>query len=92
MKDTLLNAYYGLPTPLRSIAASLRGFYLRSWRYGPETERLAEEAIGRESWSLTQWKVWQEERLVSVLNRAATRVPYYREPWAARRRRGGRAP
>lgn len=91
MKDALLRAYHGLPMPLRSIAASLRGFYLRSWRYGPETERLVEEAIGRESWSLTQWKAWQEEHLVSVLNRAATRVPYYREQWAARRRGGDRA-
>jgi phenylacetate-CoA ligase len=73
------------------MTASLRGFYLRSWRYGSETERLAEEAIGRESWSLTQWKAWQEERLAYVLNRAATRVPYYRQQWAARRRGGDRA-
>lgn len=91
MKDALFKAYHGLPTPLRSIAASLRGFYLRSWRYGPETERLAEEAIDRESWNLTQWKAWQEERLAYVLNRAATQVPYYRERWAARRRAGDRA-
>ncbi len=91
MMDSLLKVYHSLPSPLRSITASLRGFYLRSWRYGPETERLAEEAIGRESWSLTQWKAWQEERLAYLLNRAATRVPYYREQWAARRRGGDRA-
>jgi hypothetical protein len=49
MTDTLLKAYHGLPAPLRSIAASLRGLYLSYWRYGSETERLVEEALDRES-------------------------------------------
>ncbi|MBX3329348.1 MAG: phenylacetate--CoA ligase family protein [Nitrospira sp.] len=88
MTSTLLKVYYGLPAPLRSIAASIRGMYLRSWRYGPETERLAEEAISREGWSQDQWRCWQEERLAYVLHHAATQVPYYREQWAARRRGG----
>ena len=91
MTPTLLKAYHSLPAPLRSFAASIRGFYLRSWRYGPETERLAEEAVSRESWSQEQWRVWQEERLTYVLHRAATQVPYYREQWAERRRRGDQA-
>ena len=34
MTDTLLKAYHGLPAPLRSVAASLRGLYLSYWRYG----------------------------------------------------------
>lgn len=91
MKDTLLKGYHSLPVPLRSVVASMRGWYLRSWRYGPETERLVEEAINRESWSSGQWKTWQEERIALVLHRAATQVPYYREQWAARRRSGDRA-
>ena len=91
MTDTLLKAYHGLPAPLRSVAASLRGLYLSYWRYGSETERLVEEALDRESWTPGQWKAWHEERLAHVLHRAATRVPYYREQWAARRRRGDRA-
>ena len=45
MTDTLLKLYHGLPAPLRSVAASLRGFYLRSWRYGTETDRLIEERL-----------------------------------------------
>lgn len=91
MTGTLLKIYHSLPAPLRSVAASLQGFYLRSWRYGPETERLAEEAISRESWTPDQWKTWREERLVYVLHRAATQVPYYREHWAARRRGGDKS-
>src|SRR5215469_2272221 len=91
MSDLLLRAYNRLPIPLRSIAASLHGLYLRQWRYGPETERLVTEAIDRERWSPERWKSWREERLAYVLHRAATRVPYYREHWAARRRGGDRA-
>jgi phenylacetate-CoA ligase len=56
-----------------------------------ETERLVEEVLERQTWNPEQWKTWQEERLAYVLHRAATRVPYYREQWAARRRRGDRA-
>lgn len=91
MNNTLLKLYNSSPASLRSVAASLRGFYLRSWRYGSETERLVEEARERETWSAQQWKVWQQERLSHVLHRAATKVPYYREQWAARRRGGDKA-
>jgi phenylacetate-CoA ligase len=91
VSDLLLSAYRYLPTPLRSVAASLHGLSLRRWRYGPETERLVTEVLSRECWNAEQWKFWQEERLAYILHRAATRVPYYREQWAARRRRGDRA-
>jgi phenylacetate-CoA ligase len=91
MSDTLLRLYHHLPAPLRSAAASLRGLYLRSWRYGPESTQLVTEALERERWSPERWRAWQEERLAYVLHRAATRVPYYREQWAARRRQGNRA-
>jgi phenylacetate-CoA ligase len=90
MTDILYRAYHSLPSPLRSLAASLRGVYLSYWRYGPETDRLVDEAISRETWTAVQWQSWQEERLAYVLHRAATRVPYYREQWAARRRKGDR--
>lgn len=73
------------------MAASLRGLYLRSWRYGPETEQLVAEALEREYWSLDRWQSWQTERLAQMLHRAATRVPYYRSLWEHRRRQGDRA-
>jgi phenylacetate-CoA ligase len=92
MNDLLHRAYCSLPPPLRSVAASLRGLYLDYWRYGSETDRLVDEAFDRETWTPGQWKSWGEERLAYVLHRAATRVPYYRQQWAARRRRGDMAP
>ena len=91
MNDTSLQLYHSLPASLRTAVASLRGYYLRSWRYGTETDQLVQEAIDRESWSHDQWKAWQEERLSRLLERAATLVPYYRDQWAARRLRGDRA-
>ncbi|HTL94987.1 MAG TPA: hypothetical protein VL157_05555 [Gemmatimonadaceae bacterium] len=91
MNRRLVGLYHRLPTPARNAAAAMRGLYLRAWRYGPETDRMADEAIEREQWSAAQWAAWRSERLGTVLERAATRVPYYRDQWAARRRAGDRA-
>ncbi len=91
MSSTLLRLYQSLPAPLRSLAASAHGQRLRAWRYGPETESLAAEAIEREQWEPQRWQQWQEERLARILHIAATRVPYYRQAWEARRRKGDRA-
>lgn len=90
MPDRLLRIYHLLPARARSIAASMRGRYLRAWRYGPETERLVREALDRDGWSATQWTMWQEQQLTFVLHRAATQVPYYREHWRRRRLAGDR--
>jgi len=91
MADWKLRLYHQMPPMLRNAAATLRGYELRSWRYGAETERLVEEALERDSWSSQQWQAYQQERLSDVLQRAATQVPYYKEQWAARRRRGDAA-
>lgn len=91
MNDSLMKLYHHLPPAGRSAAASLRGLYLRSWRYSRQTEALIDAALERETWSAEQWKRHQEERLALVLTRAATMVPYYRHQWATRRRLGYRA-
>ncbi len=86
-----LGVYNRLPASSRSIAASMRGYYLKWWRYGKDTDRLVEEALERDVWDKKAWTQWQEERLSYVLHRAATRVPYYQQLWAQRRRRGDRS-
>jgi phenylacetate-CoA ligase len=91
MSNWMLNLYHHLPPPLRNAAATVRGYQLRRWRYGPETERLVAEALERDHWSPEQWKTYQENRLSYILHRAATQVPYYRNQWAERRRKGDRA-
>ena len=87
----LSRVYQKLPTFLRFAAASLRGYQLQRRRYGPNTERLVEEAVARESWSGADWSRWTEGRLQAVLHHARTRVPFYRNHWEERRRRGDRS-
>ena len=91
MKKQLIQIYHQLPPPLRSVAASARGHYLYSWRYGPETESLVAEAHEREHWSAAEWETYRTERLGYALHRAVTQVPYYRDQWMERRRRGDQA-
>ena len=91
MHDGLLALYHQAPPPMRSAIASIRGWNLRSWRYGSETDRLVEQAHEREGWGPNVWDAWQRQRLEALLHRAATRVPYYRAHWSMRRRQGDRA-
>lgn len=91
MNAALLRLYHHIPAPARTVAASLRGVQLRRWRYDLNTERLVEAALAREQWSEREWDAWREERLASLLERAATRVPFYRDQWRRRRQQGDRA-
>jgi len=91
MSDWGIKIYHRLPASARTLAATVRGFQLRQWRYGPETEELVSEALERERWPAKRWESWQEERLAVLLHRAATQVPYYRNQWVLRRRNGDRA-
>lgn len=86
--SVVIDIYNMLPAPARSAAASLRGHYLNRWRYGSETESLVQAALDREFWSASLWEKWRTDRLAYVLERAATRVPFYRRAWAERRQRG----
>lgn len=65
----MLKLYHRLPPGIRDLAASARGSYLRSVRYGPETDRLVEEFLVRDRWSVEQWRHWREERLTGILDR-----------------------
>jgi phenylacetate-CoA ligase len=91
MNDLIRHFYARMPAPLRSVAASLHGMKLRAWRFGPETDRLVEEALEREHWTPDRLRAWQDERIAWQLHRAATRVPYYRAHWQQRRQRGDTA-
>lgn len=91
MNRVLLRAYHALPPAARNAAASLEGWRLRAWRYGPETESLVAEVLERDAWPTALWRSYREDRLGRLLHRAATRVPFYRSYWEARRRRGDRS-
>jgi phenylacetate-CoA ligase len=66
------------------VAASVHGYKLRRWRYGPNTDTLVREALERDYWAADQWSDWRSARLRMLLRRAVERVPYYRELWSTR--------
>ena len=91
MLDIVHNLYYGLPGPVRNLAASLYGYRLKNERYNAGTEELVAQALEREHWSAARWQSWREERLAELLHRASHKVPYYREQWRLRRLKGDRS-
>ncbi len=80
-----LELYHRLPYSGRCLAAGLRGRYLKWWRYGAETPRLVEQALERDRWTASQWRDARKEPLDALLQRAVSRVPYYRNYWQDRR-------
>ena len=91
MNSLVQRLYWALPAPFRDFAAGVHGARLTRQRYGPETDRLMAEALDREHWTEERWKTWRQARLSALLERAAMRVPFYREQWGARRRAGDRS-
>lgn len=88
MRASLLSLYHALPTPLKSMAASLHGYRLRRQRYGPETDRLVREALEVDRLPRPEIERRSREKLALVLNRAAREVPYYRQFWDSSAARG----
>lgn len=80
-----------MPPAVRSLAATVHGYRLRRWRYGGESERLVDEALERDGWSVGRWAAWSRDQLARTLDYAAATVPYYRDQWATRRRNGDRS-
>ncbi len=80
----LLDFYHRLPYRGRCLAASLRGLYLRHWRYSRDTPRLVESALERDRWDAGAWRDFHRQVLSGLLHRAVTRVPYYRRLWHGR--------
>lgn len=91
MTDSLLRVYHRMPSSLRTVAASIHGYYLKSWRYGAETEDIIESANELEYLPEHEIKSRSQERLAYILHRAATRVPFYRDYWQRRRKRGDKS-
>ncbi len=81
---TLLDLYHRLPYRGRCLAASLRGLYLKRWRYNADTARLCAQALERDRWDARTWQAYHREALPALLHRAVTRVPYYRRLWQGR--------
>lgn len=91
MNRRWLQLYHQSPPFVRDIAATMRGVYLRSWRYGAGSEERVEQALERDRWTAEQWSAYQQEQLGQLLEHAAKTVPFYRDQWAERRKAGDQA-
>lgn len=80
-----------LPPFGKDFLASVYGVSRNSWRFDKQSERRIEEVAIRDSWSFSQWKAYQETQLESLLTRAYHQVPFYRNHWSERRRKGDRS-
>lgn len=79
-----LALYHRMPPWARNLAASIRGWQLARWRYGPDSEPLTEQALRRDYWTAGQWEDWRRQRLEFILRRAVEQVPHYRRIWKDR--------
>jgi phenylacetate-CoA ligase len=74
--------YGWLPTWAQHAAVSTYGLYWRRLRFGPGYERLVADYAEREQWPAERLDEWIAERLRTLLQLAATHVPYYRRTWS----------
>jgi phenylacetate-CoA ligase len=79
--------YRSMPA-VRPLLATLKGSQLRYRRYGRRTKAIVEEALDREQWPADKLRKWQEAKVSEILHHAVRNVPYYREYWQQRRRKG----
>lgn len=77
--------YHRLPYRARVGAASVRGAVLQRRRYGPETDRLVDEALARDQWPAARWATWHDEVVGRLVDEARLFVPAYRDlpTWAS---------
>jgi phenylacetate-CoA ligase len=79
--DWKMELYWRLPVFLQETALSFYARHLERLYYGPDYEEWYERFKSWKAWSNGEGFAWQSEQLQSIVNLAATRVPYYREKW-----------
>ena len=79
MSTMLIQLYHKLPPSMRMVAASIEGYKLRRRRYGAGFEQCVAMIRARQSWTRSDWQVYQQTRLASMLDWAAQHVQHYRQ-------------
>lgn len=83
--------YARLPVAGQHLAVTAYGLYWRRLRFGPGYEEALARFRARERFSAEEWRALVSNELKAVLSRAAAEVPYYRETWGERERKGAEA-
>lgn len=79
--DWKMELYWRLPVWLQETALSLYSRKLDRLYYGNGYETWRANFDQWKNWTRCQTEAWQNRQLQSILESAATRVPYYREKW-----------
>ena len=79
--DWKMEFYWRLPVWLQETALSLYARKLDRLYYGDGYQAWRENLEQSRNWSRCETEAWQNRQLQSIVELAATRVPYYREKW-----------
>jgi phenylacetate-CoA ligase len=81
IRDWKMELYWRLPVVFQELALGLYAHYLDGLYYGDGYEGWREEFSSWKKWSRAEAEAWQSRQLETIIELAATRVPYYRERW-----------
>jgi phenylacetate-CoA ligase len=81
--DWKMELYWRLPIRVQEAALSLYARYLNRHYYTPDLydSWRQQYQCWQTTWSKTTAEVWQNQQLQTLLELAATQVPYYRQAW-----------
>src|SRR5438132_744587 len=79
--DWKMELYWRLPVFLQEAALSIYARCLERLYYGPAYAEWLQRFKSWQTWSCAEAEAWQSQQLQSMVELAATRVPYYREQW-----------
>jgi phenylacetate-coenzyme A ligase PaaK-like adenylate-forming protein len=79
--DWKMELYWRLPVFLQEAAINMYAGYLNKIYYGNGYNRWRCQYQERQSWSRAEAEAWQNKQLRSLIELAASKVPYYRSRW-----------
>jgi phenylacetate-CoA ligase len=80
--DWKMELYWRLPVFVQEAALNFYAGYLDRAYYGGDYDDWRSRYEQWRNWSRAEAQAWQNERLCSLVELAATRVPYYRDRWS----------
>jgi phenylacetate-CoA ligase len=79
--DWKMELYWRLPVRLQETVLSAYAVHLDRLYYAPTYENWLRVVSSQREWSRAEAEQWQTTRLQSIVQLAATSVPYYRQRW-----------
>jgi phenylacetate-CoA ligase len=79
--DWKMELYWRVPVFVQEAALSVYARYLEKAYYGEGYEEWRERFKSWQGWSRADAETWQSERLRTLVQLAAKRVPYYKKSW-----------